>query len=268
MVPERKAHAEYRNAKLSALIEGVLGRFMEEIVFTPAQLRTLTMEGRLTRAQRMRVCDALRVALILKLSPLLDSSIAFARDGTPVWSSAHVYNLLTSVRAMLLDAGNTPEASVMADALVILSEEAYDLDDWFDAKTPPRTPVRTATLPKQLPTVVCLCGSTRFYDVFQRANYEETMRGKIVLTVGFFAGATDAEHSERLGCKPEQKTALDELHKRKIDIADEILVLNVDGYIGKSTRSEIEYAVEHDKRVRWWDEDKRPDWVPEDGVEL
>ena len=92
---------------------------------------------------------------------------------------------------------------------------------------------------KQMPTIVCLCGSTRFYEHFQRANYEETMKGRIVLSVGFCLGAN---HSQDVGCNSEQKIALDELHKRKIDLADEILVLNVGGYIGESTRSEIEYA--------------------------
>ena len=93
---------------------------------------------------------------------------------------------------------------------------------------------------KPMPKIVCLCGSTRFYQQFQQANYEETMAGKIVLSVGFYPKRGD--HNELVGCTSEQKTALDELHKRKIDLADEVLVLNVGGYIGESTRSEVEYA--------------------------
>ena len=89
---------------------------------------------------------------------------------------------------------------------------------------------------KEMPKIVVLCGSTRFFQQFQRANYEETMAGNIVLSVGFY------RFGSVQGCTPEQKIALDELHKRKIDLADEILVLNVGGYIGDSTRSEIEYA--------------------------
>ena len=92
------------------------------------------------------------------------------------------------------------------------------------------------------PRIVCLCGSTRFYPHFQRANYEQTMAGKIVLSVGFYMHASEDAHGEQQGCSPEQKIALDELHKRKIDLCDEVLVLNVGGYIGLSTRSEIEYA--------------------------
>jgi hypothetical protein len=92
------------------------------------------------------------------------------------------------------------------------------------------------------PTIVCLCGSTRFYEHFQRANYEFTMAGKIVLSVGFYPHSQKQVHGEDLGCTAEQKIALDELHKRKIDLANEVFVLNVGGYIGNSTRSEIDYA--------------------------
>jgi hypothetical protein len=101
------------------------------------------------------------------------------------------------------------------------------------------------------PKIVCLCGSTRFYEQFMEANYKETMAGKIVLSVGFFMHRKDTHHGQVVGCTPEQKIALDELHKRKIDLADEILVLNVGGYIGESTRSEINYAVAHNKIVRY-----------------
>ena len=83
-----------------------------------------------------------------------------------------------------------------------------------------------------MPKIVVLCGSTRFHEQFQRVNYEETMIGNIVLSVGCY----------KQQFTPEQKIALDELHKRKIDLADEVVVLNIGGYIGESTRSEIEYA--------------------------
>jgi hypothetical protein len=102
------------------------------------------------------------------------------------------------------------------------------------------------------PTVVCLCGSTRFYEEFMKQNYLETMKGNIVLSVGFFMHNSNV-HGEGVGITPEQKIALDELHKRKIDLADEILVINVDGYIGESTRSEIDYAKKHGKLIRYLD---------------
>ncbi len=130
---------------------------------------------------------------------------------------------------------------------------------------------------KTKPTVVCLCGSTRFMQEFYDANMRETLAGKIVLSVGM---------SSKGDCRPteEQKIALDVLHKQKIDLADEILVLDVvqricpacktrwihdsyriekcscgaeigdvepKPYIGDSTRSEIAYAEKLGKKVRY-----------------
>ena len=123
----------------------------------------------------------------------------------------------------------------------------------------PVKPVRAPAFPtggnrnwKKYPLVICLCGSTRFYDAFQQANYDLTMQGKIVLSVGFYPHATsEAGHGEGVGHDSVEKIALDELHKRKIDLADEVLVLNVGGYIGDSTRSEIEYAKKEGKIVRY-----------------
>jgi hypothetical protein len=102
-----------------------------------------------------------------------------------------------------------------------------------------------------MPKIICLCGSTRFYEYFQKANYEFTMAGNIVLSVGFYPHAQKQMHSEDVGCTAEQKIALDELHKRKIDLADEVYVLNVDGYIGESTRSEIQYAEKLGMPIRY-----------------
>lgn len=99
------------------------------------------------------------------------------------------------------------------------------------------------------PKIVCLCGSTRFYKEFQEANYRETMKGNIVLTVGFYPHAQDEIHGGYQHITPEQKIALDELHKCKIDLANEIFVINVGGYVGESTRSEIEYAQNRRKPV-------------------
>jgi hypothetical protein len=99
------------------------------------------------------------------------------------------------------------------------------------------------------PKIVCLCGSTRFFDAFQDANYQETMQGRIVLSVGFY-GASSI-HGEHIGITPEQKAELDELHLHKIDLADEVLILNVGGYIGESTRRELGYAQSLNKVVRF-----------------
>lgn len=103
-----------------------------------------------------------------------------------------------------------------------------------------------------LPVVVCLCGSTRFFEAFQEANLKETLAGKIVLTIGC---DTKADGDLFGAMTPEEladlKTRLDELHLRKIDLADEVLTLNVGGYIGVSTARELSYARETGKRVRF-----------------
>lgn len=112
------------------------------------------------------------------------------------------------------------------------------------------------TTSQRIPRIVCLCGSTRFHKEFMQANFQETMKGNIVLSVGFFAHAKEEManiHGEGVGITDEDKIKLDELHKRKIDLADEILVLNVGGYIGDSTRSEIQYATRHGRQVRYWE---------------
>jgi hypothetical protein len=102
------------------------------------------------------------------------------------------------------------------------------------------------------PMVVTLCGSTRFYDEFQQANYDLTMAGKIVLSVGFYPHAKAKHgHGEGVGHNSGEKVVLDELHLRKIDLSDEVLVLNVDGYIGESTRREIAYAEKVGVPVRY-----------------
>lgn len=104
--------------------------------------------------------------------------------------------------------------------------------------------VENDTLVFGRPPIVCLCGSTRFYEEFQKANFELTMRGFIVLTVGFYPHAefSAKAHGEDVGVTVEQKEKLDELHKRKIDLADYVYVLNKHDYVGHSTKSEIDYA--------------------------
>jgi hypothetical protein len=98
------------------------------------------------------------------------------------------------------------------------------------------------------PRIVCLCGSTRFMEAFFDAGWSETLAGKIVLSIGVCKHAAD-HGGEALG--PEVAAMLDELHLRKIDLADEVLILNVGGYIGESTRRELDYARRNGKPVRW-----------------
>ena len=101
--------------------------------------------------------------------------------------------------------------------------------------------------------VITLCGSTRFKDAFMEANKRLTLEGNIVISVGLFGHAGDAEVWENMdeGTLTRTKEMLDDMHKRKIDMADGIFVINVGGYIGSSTRSEIEYALNTGKAVRY-----------------
>lgn len=117
------------------------------------------------------------------------------------------------------------------------------------------------TTGSQFPRIVCLCGSSRFYKEYQEAEYRETMAGKIYLSIGFYPHAAPEMHGEGVGHDSAEKVALDELHKRKIDLADEVLVLNVGGYIGDSTKSEVAYALETGKPVRWLESESA--WSPD-----
>lgn len=112
--------------------------------------------------------------------------------------------------------------------------------------TTPTESAATEQAGEQRPKIICLCGSTRFMqtwiDEYQRLSDE----GNIVLTVARMPPRPNLQHDE-----PELKQRLDELHLRKIDLADEVFVLDVGGYIGSSTKREIEYAVSKDKPV-WY----------------
>ena len=103
---------------------------------------------------------------------------------------------------------------------------------------------------KERPKIITLCGSTRFTDEMLVKQWELTKQGYIVLSwcalpSSYFNGLDKAHIGDQEGVKE----IVDEVHKRKIDISDEIFVLNIDGYIGESTRSEIEYAKEHGKSI-------------------
>lgn len=104
--------------------------------------------------------------------------------------------------------------------------------------------------------VVTLCGSTRFKDEFFKVQKELTLKGYIVISVGLFGHSGDNEVWENMdeGTLTKTKEMLDDMHKRKIDMADEIFVINVGGYIGDSTKSEIEYAKKTGKKINYLEE--------------
>ena len=95
------------------------------------------------------------------------------------------------------------------------------------------------------PKVICLCGSTRFKEAFEKAERDIALRGEICLTVGLFG------HMEGLDMQGKDKANLDQLHLRKIDMSDEVLVLNVGNYIGASTAREIGYCEIVGKPVKY-----------------
>ena len=104
--------------------------------------------------------------------------------------------------------------------------------------------------------VITLCGSTRFKEEFMEVQRDLTLKGNIVISVGFFGHSKDAQVWDEMDeeTKIKTKTMLDDIHKRKIDMADEIFVINVGGYIGSSTKSEIEYANLTGKKVNYLEE--------------
>ena len=94
--------------------------------------------------------------------------------------------------------------------------------------------------------VITLCGSTKFKDEFMREQKRLSLEGNIVISVGMFGHSGDDEV-----WTDGVKEMLDDMHKRKIDMADEIFVINKGGYIGSSTKSEIEYAIKTNKKVNY-----------------
>ena len=105
-------------------------------------------------------------------------------------------------------------------------------------------------------SVITLCGSTRFKDQFMEVQKRLTLEGKIVISVGLFGHSGDDEVWDGMdeGSLSKTKEMLDDMHKRKIDMADGIYVINVGGYVGESTKSEIAYALEHGKTVEYLEE--------------
>lgn len=97
--------------------------------------------------------------------------------------------------------------------------------------------------------VITLCGSTKFKDDFLKVQKELTIQGNIVISVGLFGHADKIYETE---ITPQIKEMLDKMHRRKIDMADFIVVINRDDYIGESTRGEIEYAMKTGKPIQYW----------------
>ena len=89
--------------------------------------------------------------------------------------------------------------------------------------------------------IITLCGSTKFKDEFFNVQKELSLKGYVVLSLGLFGHSGDSEAWSK-------KNVLDEIHKQKIDMSSSIFVIDVGGYIGESTKSEIEYAQNKGKK--------------------
>lgn len=94
--------------------------------------------------------------------------------------------------------------------------------------------------------VITLCGSTKFKEQFEQANRYLTLQGNIVISLAFF------EQSEGIEITKEQAELFAKIHLRKIEMSDEIFVIDVEGYIGSSTKNEIEYAIKNGKTIRYF----------------
>lgn len=120
----------------------------------------------------------------------------------------------------------------------------------------------TTSIPERInqedfPEIVTLSGSTRFEDAYKEAKLSLSLEGKIALTV---ADTWKDSHEDDWDELDEaDKELLDELHMRRIDLSDRVHVLNVDGYIGTSTRNEIEHAIETGTEVTWLEPENAPD---------
>lgn len=106
------------------------------------------------------------------------------------------------------------------------------------------------------PKIITLCGSSRFCDIMAVVAWI-LERDEGAITMGlhllprWYAREVDDHIAEHEGVAEK----MDELHKRKIDISDEVFVIDFDGYIGRSTRSEIDYAIDKGKPVRYFSEE-------------
>lgn len=99
--------------------------------------------------------------------------------------------------------------------------------------------------------VVCFCGSTRFAETFMVERWKLEKQGIITLGINILPNGYFSESNHHGAEQEGVKHILDELHKRKIDISDEVVILNVGGYIGESTRSELNYAIQQGKYIKY-----------------
>lgn len=94
--------------------------------------------------------------------------------------------------------------------------------------------------------VITLCGSRRFVKEFEKVEKYLTLKGNVVLTPVFY------HQRNGLNVTQEEAQLLGKIHFKKIDLSDEIFVIDVESYIGESTKKEIAYAKQNNKRIRYY----------------
>ena len=158
------------------------------------------------------------------------------------------FDIYPSLKEAIINAGYNPFA---IDFIDLTNEEEKFKDDLLAKCTwTPENGIKEYPSPEEKPKVITLCGSTKFRAEFEQINKELTLAGNIVISVGLFGHSGDV-------ITDEQKIMLDKLHKRKIDLADAIYVINKDGYIGQSTLDEIKYAEATGKEIIYMVEPKK-----------
>ena len=297
MAEMTEVQRKWRDENMEAMREGV--KAAKEGRITPADTFFEWMQAKYVRdIWEERITEARE--LLAQAEEIIGMELEPAPahmqpDGQIKGAALEVFNWLKSTRSYLAppepaQTGAAAREAVWVERLrefsVILAEEVTHGTlklgfgpDWPAKKvqlaidrllTSDTSPAAAALLAqgerlKGLPPIVCLCGSTRFMDTFHEVGWQKTLDGEIVLSVGVSKHLPPDHGGEFLGEDVAQ--ALDELHKRKINLADYVMVLNVGGYIGDSTRSEIEYAEAQGKRVDYLEARAAIDVTPEQARE-
>ena len=190
--------------------------------------------------------------------------LIYLKDSNIVDSIMAVPNLLSGVK----NSTENLEYLTFKEATISLKEKETSLKVNVDGDEGDSLPVRISVLPSHLRVycgkskfrkkhkkynVITLCGSTKFKNEFIEMQKKLTLEENVVISVGLFGHSGDNEVWENMdeGTVTKTKQMLDDIHKAKIDLSDEIFVINVGGYIGDSTKSEIEYAKKNGKNIRY-----------------
>lgn len=182
------------------------------------------------------------------LAPKFDATVHRAAGRT---SQASGMNFLTNRRDLSWSCANEADAAELRQRLATCPEVRVDPPPFPFPLTLSRDMSEQTEQAVERPQIVCLCGSTRFMDAFFEAGWDFTLKGYIVLSVGVckHADKDGAHGAEALG--QDVADRLDELHLRKIDLADLVYFLNIGGYIGESTLKELKYAIDRRKSFQF-----------------